>query len=90
MEMFAVQRISVAEPLENIGQLVRLNLCRGSGGDSTFDIPTRGGGGQSMGMNLDSCWQILGSRGTAMGTEWFCASLAKFANGSTSLRLNLV
>jgi hypothetical protein len=31
MEMFALQRISVAEPLENIGQLVRLNLAEAQG-----------------------------------------------------------
>jgi len=52
MEMFAVQRISVAEPLENIGQLVRLNLAEAQGAIPPLPSP-RAVGGQSMGIPVN-------------------------------------
>jgi hypothetical protein len=39
-----LQRISVAEPLENIAQLVRLNLAEAQGAIPSLTSPTRGGG----------------------------------------------
>lgn len=47
-KMMGLQRISVAEPLENIGQLVRLNLAETQGAIPPLTSPTRGAG-QSMG-----------------------------------------
>jgi hypothetical protein len=48
-KMIGLQRISVAEPLENIGQLVRLNLAEAHGAIPPLTSPT-GGWGQSMGL----------------------------------------
>ena len=44
MEMFALQRISVAEPLENIGQVVRLNLAGAQGAVPPLTSPRAVGG----------------------------------------------
>jgi hypothetical protein len=51
-KMFALQRISVAEPLENIGQLVRLNLAEAQGAIPPLTSP-RAVVGQSMGISVN-------------------------------------
>jgi hypothetical protein len=43
-KMIGLQRISVAEPLENIRQLVRLNLAEAQGAIPPLTSPTRGWG----------------------------------------------
>jgi hypothetical protein len=50
-KMIALQRLSVAEPLENIGQPVRLNLAEAQGAIPAN--PHARLGGQSMGISVN-------------------------------------